>query len=300
MIGKPPYRHFLDRSRIPAYSPSKVLARERRMTVAIGMPFRHGEMKCALICADTQLTTPDWATYTESKVHLRLTDQKEAFGIAYAGENADAAKMLAGDITDALSEADPSQGAREIIETEMTKWFAAYGASAPPVTEFVVAVSRAQACKLFCCSPPNTVNGIWEPFVIGTGRRVVEPLLPGPSVGLPSAHAATMRAVYWMYKAKKHEAQLCGGDTHIFAISDHGGMALFDDDAIAAAEALCAEADKLKDRFLIQLLSGQIDELTSEEGVLEVSSRSLELAAKIRTLKFPGFGYLNAKWGTHQ
>ena len=72
-----------------------------RMTIALGQLFYLNETKCALVCADSRVVATDGATTFGAKLHTRLSLQN-AYAIADASDDGNAAKMLAQDITSAL------------------------------------------------------------------------------------------------------------------------------------------------------------------------------------------------------
>src|SRR5947207_1852081 len=115
-MNKPPFpgRHFLDRSRTRPYDRrlppilqsrlSGQYTKRKSVTIGIGLLFEYSNLRCALVCADSKIVTPDWATSMGGKVSARLTTRSTAFVIAYSCADAKAARMLSGEITSALSE----------------------------------------------------------------------------------------------------------------------------------------------------------------------------------------------------
>jgi hypothetical protein len=98
-----------------------------------------------------------------------------------------------------------------------------------------------------------------------------------------------------MDKAKRHEAQLCGGNTHMFAVSSKAGIGFFEDKDILAAEALGEEIDRLLNRGLFDLLTGE-EEDSHRRFLSDISQPHIELANKLAALNFPGLTLLDGKW----
>jgi len=267
--------------RPPLYpKPEKERLRRGRMTIAIGVPCRYENLKCAIVCADTKITASDWATTWGAKLSLSITRRSSSFAIAYAAEDADAAKMLAEDITKALCDETTTPFNLEVVlKKNMTDWHAAYSGSTPPPIQFVLAAGVKERCDLFLCSPPNTVLRKTKAFAVGSGGRALDPLLVLESESPPTAHAAISRAAYWMYRAKQYEGAFCGGDTHVFMIAEHGGFCLMEDEGIKKIEALGKDIDKLLNECLLKMLDCASEE--AQRAFLEKFSMSyLELAAK--------------------
>jgi hypothetical protein len=265
------------------------------MTIAIGAPFRYGEVKGALVCADSRIVSTDLATKWGTKTHLSLTPRKTAFAIADASEDGDAAKMLAGEITSALCKdaVDNLGKVSEIVKAQMTEWYSAYGVNRPPATQFVLAASVGGHCALYQCSPPNTVLLQDHPFAVGQGARAVDPLIPGSYTEPPEAEAALLKVVYWMYRAKRDEGSMCGGGTTVFMISQWGKMALFGPE-VDEAEDLAKEVDKVITKYRNGLLSW--GSKTAQQTILaDTAKEYLDVADKMRAIAFPSLEWLAGK-----
>jgi hypothetical protein len=101
------------------------------MTIAIGAPFQYDTMKCALVCADSRIVWSDGSTAWGSKLHLSIGFQEgKAFScsaIATASEDAQAALMLAKNITSALADNTITDTllAENALKAMMTEWHSA-------------------------------------------------------------------------------------------------------------------------------------------------------------------------------
>lgn len=268
------------------------------MTIAIGEMFQFGDLKGALVCADSRIVSTDLATTVGSKIHLSLTPRRSAFAIADAAEDGNAAKMLAKDITIALcAESVVHVGhVPEVVKKIMTEWFAAFSGARPPATEFVLAAAVRGVCNVFYCSPPNTVLEKSPALAVGQGARVVDPLLPNGTSVLPCTREAVLRAAYWMNRAKRDEGSMCGGITHMFMISEKGGIALSDSKQLAAAESFAEEVDALVSDFTHGVLSGKSDE-EQKEQLRIFSEQYVKLDQQAKSLDLLGMEMLGGDWG---
>lgn len=276
------------------YSLQKRLPERRAVSIAIGLPFMHKGLECALVCADSKIVASDWATTTDTKVSLSLTPRSSAFAIASANEDAEAAKMLADQISERLCSTNLSSSTEIIVKKTMTAWNGAYGARKPPEIQFVLIAAVAKQCSLFYCSPPNTVLKKTRPFAIGSGARAVCPLLPDETRPATSAESAMFRAAYWMYRAKRDEGSFCGGRTHAVAISQNGGFDFLENDRIKKIEEFSGEIDRLLGDCLLELLSWKSK--NAHRRFLKTFSASyLKLTGKILASDFRYLKYLDRR-----
>lgn len=278
--------------------PTERLPKRKRMTIAIGAPFQYDNMKCALVCADSRIVWSDGSTAWGSKMHLSIGfDEGKAIScsaIASASEDANAALMLAKEITSAISDKSIANTllVESAVKAKMTDWQYAYGYRQPPPTEFVLAVAVGGCCEILFCSPPNTVISKWEPFAIGSGSRAVIPLLPLVTSILPSAESAALQAAYWIYRAKRDEGSACGGNMNLVMVSERGTFALFDqDDGLKAADALGERVDELLQQCRYGLLSWHETE-TQAQFISKFSSDYLALAKEAHEIAFPSLEWL--------
>ncbi len=171
------------------------------MTIAIGTLYSEG----AIVCADTKVVASDGATTTGSKVFASLTPKGRMFRIADAAEDANAAKMLAGEISHAICDAENPYKLGAPIKAVMGPWHSSYHHVRPPNLQFVIAslVVGDEQAQVFLCEPPSTVAYGW-PIAIGQGARAVDPHL---SILIPlknlNVRSALLRLAYLMYLAKK-------------------------------------------------------------------------------------------------
>jgi len=144
------------------------------MTIAIGTLYSEG----AIVCADTKVVASDGATTASSKVFASLSPKGRMFLIADAAEDANAAKMLAGEISYAICDAEHPYRLAPGIKAVMGPWHSSYHHIQPPNLQFVIAsvVVGDEAGQVFLCEPPSTVAYGW-PIAIGRGARAVDPHL---------------------------------------------------------------------------------------------------------------------------
>ena len=264
------------------------------MTIAIGIPFRYKELDCSLVCADSKVVATDGATMSGSKVSMGLSASGGSFAIAGATEDADAALMLATDIKSALCDhGDNPYGVEAVIQEVMTRWHGAYGSCKPPSIQYVLGVGIQEHCNLFLCSPPNTVLRKNKAFAIGSGARALDPFLsdePGP---ISSVNAAIARAAYWMYRAKQYEGSFCGGKSHAFIISEHGGFGFVKETEFDKIEALGKRIDAVMNKCLQEMMSDKPD-IVQQTFLSDFGAWYLSLSEEIAAAKFlDGVRYVN-------
>src|SRR5260370_35289271 len=104
------------------------------MTIAIGTLCSEG----AIVCADTKVLASDGATTTDSKVFASLSPKGRMFLIADAAEDANAAKMLAGEISSAMCDAEKPYNLAPSIKAVMGPCHSSYHHTQPPNLQMVM------------------------------------------------------------------------------------------------------------------------------------------------------------------
>jgi hypothetical protein len=270
------------------------------MTIAIGTRFTGG----VIVCADSKVVASDGATTDESKVSLSLTVTKRIFGIADAAEDGNAAKMLAGDIMNAVCDSHNPYKLAPDVTSVMASWYNSYGAAQVPHLQFILGsvVIGHKDGNVYLCEPPATVLNTIGPIAIGRGARAVEPLLSilTGQGGRPLALKPTLlRLAYLMYKAKKDEGSACGGNTHAIVISAKGGFAFIEHEEMKRAEEIAVEVDALL-RDANQNVLGAEPPDVQRELINNFSQKYLALAERGEKLEFPSLGLLREPlWRTH-
>ena len=92
------------------------LARRKAVTIAIGAKFEGG----VAVCADTKVVSTDGATHCGSKVFLGANPEKMAWAVANAADDGNAAKMLAGELSSAVSCAENYGDLLKRVKKSMT------------------------------------------------------------------------------------------------------------------------------------------------------------------------------------
>jgi hypothetical protein len=257
------------------------------MTIAIGTLFNNG----AVVCADTKVVASDGATTMDNKVFASLSPKGRMFLIADAAEDANAAKMLGGEISSAICDAKHPYNLGSVIKPVMTAWHSSYHHFQPPNLQFLIAsvVVGDKRGQVFVCEPPSTVAYGW-PIAIGRGARVVEPRLlilsSYPKESL-DAKSVLLRLAYLMYLAKKDEGSACGGDTNTFVISTMGSIAWIEQKEMKEAENLAEEMDS----FLV----GTIDKVighSQEYFGQKLSDTLAAVSEKYKKFEFPSLKML--------
>jgi 20S proteasome alpha/beta subunit len=270
------------------------------VTIAIGTRFTGG----VIVCADSKVVASDGATTDQSKVSLSLTATKRIFGIADAAEDGNAAKMLAGEIMNAVCDSQSPYKLAPDVTSVMASWYNSYGVTQPPQLQFILGavVIGHEGGNVYLCEPPATVLNTIGPVAIGRGARAVEPLLSVLTGvgGSPFALKPTLlRLAYLMYRAKKDEGSACGGNTHAIVISVKGGFAFIEHEEMKKAEEIAADIDTLL-RDAYQKIMGAEKPEIQRKFVDELSKNYLLLAERGRGLEFPSLGLLKQPlWRTH-
>jgi hypothetical protein len=263
------------------------------MTIAIGTLFEGG----AIVCADTKVSASDGATTDASKVFLGITRTRRMYAVADSAEDAYAAKMLAEDISTAISRADKSFRMDDTVKRVMEPWYNSYHHVHPPQIQFLIAFTQEkwERAMLYYCEPPSTVS--WgSPIAIGKGSRVVDPALDILSpIGKEKldAKSALVKLAYLMYLAKRDEGAACGGDTYAIAICADGGYTLID-------EAEMKEAEKIAKK-LCGVLGTGLNKITSTAAndLLTALPKELnEIGEAYRSLNFKSLEFMekNKLW----
>src|SRR5438034_9962361 len=109
--------------------PQVVRLRKRSsMTIAIGTLYSEG----IIVCADTKVVATGGATTADSKVFASISPKGRMFLIADAAEDANAAKMLAGEISHAMCDAEKPYHLGPSIKAVMEPWHNSYHHVPPP------------------------------------------------------------------------------------------------------------------------------------------------------------------------
>jgi len=256
------------------------------MTIAIGTSFDGG----AIVCADTKVSASDGATTEGSKVFLGITRTRRMYVLANSAEDAYAAKMLGGEISNALSLADKSFRVEETIKPVMERWYNGYHHIQPPQIQFLLAFAQESwdSVMLYYCEPPNTVaHG--SPIAIGKGSRAVDPALNILSpVGKKrlDVKSALVKLAYLMHLAKRDEGTACGGNTYAVVIGVGGAYAFIDETEMREAEALAKKLSDLMSTGLRKVTSTTPNDLfkTFPGALNEISEAYRKLSFK--SLKF--------------
>jgi len=159
------------------------------MTIGIGMLCAQG----AVIAADTRISRPDGSTDSARKVRIEKS-ANGVFVVAYASDDANAAKTLLDDLMGDLVQSDPStlREVEGLVRPQMAKWAAAYPYGVPN-TELILGASVSApwvperqnrgGLGLYFYQPPNTMNRKHflesDPSTyigIGQGSSIADPL----------------------------------------------------------------------------------------------------------------------------
>jgi hypothetical protein len=256
------------------------------MTIAIGTLFDGG----AIVCADTKVSASDGATTDGSKVFLGVTRTRRMYAIADSAEDAYAAKMLAGEISTAISLADKSFRMEETVKRVMGPWYNSYHHVQPPQIQFLIAFTQEgwEQPTLYFCEPPSTVS-YGSPIAIGKGSRVVDPALDifwstGKRI---DAKSALMKLAYLMYLAKRDEGAACGGETYAIAIGAGGGYTLIDEAEMREAEGIAKKLCRVLETGLNKVTS------TSPNDLLTLLPKELnEIGEAYRNLSFKSLEFM--------
>ena len=210
------------------------------MTVAIGMYGIGG----LFVCADSHVVSGDGIVTSGFKMNGAICGNG-SFVIGNAGNDGNAATMLAQDILDALTKAKGTLG--DAIKKTMKEWHSGYVYNTPPSVQFALAVRAApQNRALYFCEPPNTIvrKSLDECVVIGIGSQILDPLVPEVIRGPLHLKESLIRAAYLMYRAKKEHAFLKGSDTDALVISEETGeIRQVSREEMKEAEALGPDVD---------------------------------------------------------
>jgi 20S proteasome alpha/beta subunit len=225
------------------------------MTIAIGTEFDGG----AIVCADTKVSASDGATTDASKVFLAITRTRRMYVLADSAEDAYAARMLAGEISNAISLAEKPFRIEEIVKRVMGPWYNGYHYVHPPQIQFLLAFTQQgwERAMLYFCEPPNTVS-YGSPIAIGKGSRAVDPALDILTpIGKEKldAKSALVKLAYLMYLAKRDEGTACGGETYAIVIKADGGYALIDEAEMREAEQLAKKLCQAMEKGLCKITS---------------------------------------------
>ena len=140
------------------------------MTIAIGAQFEGG----VAVCADTKVVATDGATHWGSKVFLGVSPDRMAWAIANAADDGNAAKMLAEELSSAVSDSKNYKDLLKRAKEIMTSWYSAFGNVKPPIVHFLVSLGGKDNSSLYFCEPPNTVCSVGDVMAIGQGARPIE------------------------------------------------------------------------------------------------------------------------------
>jgi hypothetical protein len=210
-----------------------------------------------------------------------------SFVIANAGNDGNAADMLAGDILDALSTTTGELATA--IKKTMKAWHAGYVHSQPPSMHFVLGVTVGQNRGLYFCEPPNTVlrKGLDEYVAIGVGAQIIDPLAPEVIRGPLALREALIRAAYLMYRAKKEHAFLKGSDTHTLVVSESSGeIRTIPIEEMSNVEAIGPDVDFML-RYCYLGLLGTPQKMNQTDFLKSFKKAYLEKRKKIDAIEFP-------------
>jgi len=263
------------------------------MTIAIGTLIDGG----AIVCADTKVSASDGATTDDSKVFLTVTRTRRMYALADSAEDAFAAKMLAGEISSAISLADKSFRIEETVKRVMEPWYNGYHHVHPPQIQFLLAFIQegSEQAVLYFCEPPNTVS-YGSPIAIGKGSRVVDPVLdilrPTGKEKL-DAKSALVKLAYLMHLAKRDEGAACGGETYAILIKAGGGYTLIDEAEMREAEKVAKKLCRVMEKGLQKIISIMPSDLTAflkdlneiSDEYRNLSFKSLEFIEKSKLWK---------------
>jgi 20S proteasome alpha/beta subunit len=260
------------------------------MTIAIGARFEGG----AAICADTKVLASDGATTDDSKVFVAITARR-LYAIADASEDAYAAKMLAWEISNAISSAEEPFSIGKTVRGVMQPWYNSYHHVQPPQVQFILTFTQQgwDGANVFYCEPPSTVTRR-SPLAIGKGSRAVEPALDVfwslPRQKHLDAKSALLKMAYLMHLAKRNEGSACGGETNAFVITANGSIALVEEKEMKEAEQVALELDSVIARGVRCLTS-----LASDEFMKEFHESFDAVSESYRKLLFPSLNDLEKK-----
>jgi hypothetical protein len=270
------------------------------MTIAIGAKFNGG----VVVCADTKVVATDGATHHGSKVFLGTNPERMAWAVANAADDGNAAKMLAGELSYAVADAENYGDLIKQLKEKMTEWYSAFGSNKPPALHFLISWGGKGSSSLFFCEPPNTVYSVSHVMPIGQGARPIEPMVDGLFCTIPKfgVRSALLKLAYLMHIAKNQEGSACGGNTTTVVVTDRGTFTFVDGDEMEKAEKF---AEKL-DEFISTVRKGLLhsfaetpEEKPSIESIFTVSSLSQiysELSNEAEALAFPSLKFLETGW----
>jgi len=253
------------------------------MTIGIAATFPDG----VILCSDTRITAWDGSTTSESKAFMSVTATKRLFAVSYAGEDVNAAKMVAREIDQAACNADKWNDIGPTVKKIMGEWYRSYGHTSVPFLQFLLVGIDVENeySAIYLCEPPNTVYLGSDPIVIGSGNRVVAPML-----GLIATRAGKqlslrtylLRMAYLMHLAKEHAGSGIGGRTQVIILSTKGSFTFIDRDEMEQAEEVGKQVASLLEKLGKEILDADeksdfsfLDELASEcESAMQGCSKA--------------------------
>lgn len=253
------------------------------MTVAIGMYGIGG----VFVCADSHVVSTDGIVTYGCKIK-GIESKNVSFVIADAGDDANAADMLADEILDALRRTRGHLGS--VVKKTMKAWHAGYVHNKPPSTQFILALCTGPESRGICfCEPPNTVvrKSLDECAVIGVGAQILDSLVPEVMRGPLLLREALIRAAYLMYRAKKEHVFLKGSDTHALVIAENTRkICQMTVEEMQSAEALGPDVDSML-RYCYLGLLGTPHNMGQKEFLKGFNKTYLQTRKKIDAISFP-------------
>lgn len=256
------------------------------MTIAIGTYCSGG----LIVCADSNVVFQDGTVTTGYKLSA-CECENGSYVIANAGNDGNAASMLASEILSALSKSSTDRWNIEpTIKEQMKAWHSGYTQGTPPQMEFILAARTGrQNRSLYFCEAPNTVlrKHLNESIAIGSGSQIVDPLLSDVILGPADMRTALLRAAYLMYRAKKDHVYCKGSQTDAMVISAATGeVRPVSQEEMGDAEKLGPEVDVLL-RYCYLGVLGQSQGSDREEFMKAFKENYLELKERADAISFP-------------